>query len=103
MPFIKRANLKHPHSVTDTRKIFVGRTYELQFFIENILEPEEPTYNIVSIFGAGGVGKSTILSRVIKELSDSKYKDYCRSTLVDERHKISVRLMERFAIQMHLE
>ena len=53
MPFIKRANLKHSHLVTDTREIFVGRTNELQFFIEHILEPEEPTYNIVSIFGQG--------------------------------------------------
>ena len=102
MPFIKRAYLKHPHSVTDTRKIFVGRTNELQFFIENILDPEEPTYNIVSIFGQGGVGKSTLLARVIEELYDSKYKEYCLSALVDERQTTPVSIMERFADQLHL-
>ena len=102
MPFIKRANLKHSHSVTDTREIFVGRTNELQFFIEHILEPEEPTYNIVSIFGQGGVGKSTLLARVIEELDDSKYKEYCLSALVDERQTTPVSIMERFADQLHL-
>ena len=102
MPFIKRANLKHPHSVTDTRKIFVGRMNELQFFIENILDPEEPTHNIVSIFGQGGVGKSTLLARVIEELYDSKYKEYCLSALVDERQTTPVSIMERFADQLHL-
>ncbi len=102
MPFIKRANLKHTHSVADTRKIFVGRTNELQFFREHILEPEEPTYNIISIFGQGGVGKSTLLARVIEELSDSNYKDYCLSALVDERQTTPVSIMEQFADQLHL-
>jgi GTPase SAR1 family protein len=102
MPFSKRANLKHPHSVTDTRKLFVGRTDELQFFRENILEPEEPTYNIVSMFGQGGVGKSTLLARVIEELSDANYKDYCLSALVDERQTTPVSIMEQFADQLHL-
>ena len=102
MPFIKRANLKHPHSVTDMRKIFVGRTDELQFFREHILEPEEPTYNIVSMFGQGGVGKSTLLARVIEELSDANYKDYCLSALVDERQTTAVSIMEQFADQLHL-
>src|SRR5260370_29602136 len=102
MPFIKRANLKHSHSVADMRKIFVGRTNELQFFRENILEPEEPTYNIVTIFGQGGVGKSTLSARIIEELHDSKFQDYCLSALVDERQITPVSIMERFADQLHL-
>ena len=102
MPFIKRANLEYSHSVADARKIFVGRTNELQFFLEHILEPEEPTYNIVSLFGQGGVGKSTLLARVIEELDDAKYKEYCLSALVDERQATPVGIMERFADQLHL-
>src|SRR6266566_4581993 len=102
MPFIKRVNLKHSYSVADARKIFVGRTNELQFFLEHILEPEEPTYNIVSLFGQGGVGKSTLLARVIGELDDSRYKEYCLSALVDERQATPVGIMERFADQLHL-
>ena len=100
MPFMKRTNQKYSHSVTDTRKLFVGRANELQFFREHILEPEEPKYNIVSLFGQGGVGKSTLLTRVIEELDDSKYKEYCLSALVDERQTTPVSIMERFADQL---
>lgn len=102
MPFIKRANLRNSQPATDTRKIFIGRTNELQFIVENILEPEEPTYNIVSIFGQGGVGKSTLLARIIEELYTSKFKDYCLSALVDERQATPVSIMEKFADQLHL-
>ncbi len=102
MPFKKpatRANLQP----IDARKIFIGRRNELYFFIHDILEPDEPTHNIVSISGQGGVGKSTLVNRFIDEAHATNFKDYCFTALVNERQITPTSIMERFAEQLHLE
>jgi len=101
MPFVKRTSTKHIQSPNNTRKIFIGRTHELQFFIEDILKPEDPTYNVISVSGNGGVGKSTLLARFINEAGSPGYKDYCVTALVDEQQSNPYMIMEKFAEQLN--
>ena len=100
MPFVKKTNAKTFQP--DARKIFIGRTSELHFFVEYILKPEDPAHNIVSISGNGGVGKSTLLARFIDEARTPDFKDYCLSALVDERQTTPVSMMEKFADQLRM-
>jgi len=51
MPFVKKNDAQGSQPPTDARSIFIGRTGELLFFVQNILQPEDPTYNIISISG----------------------------------------------------
>ncbi|MGZ3615416.1 MAG: hypothetical protein ACXWPS_03765 [Ktedonobacteraceae bacterium] len=84
MPFVRKTNPEGSLTPADTRKLFVGRTGELLFFVQNILKPEEPTHNIISIWGHGGVGKSTLLTRFIDEAHSANFQDYCLTATVDE-------------------
>ena len=54
MPFVRKIDSKQPQPSTNPQKILIGRDNEIDFFKENILKPEHPTYNIVSISGMGG-------------------------------------------------
>jgi hypothetical protein len=54
MPFVKKNALQGPQSAIDARNIFIGRTDELRFFVQNIFKPVDPAYNIISIAGQGG-------------------------------------------------
>jgi hypothetical protein len=100
MPFIKRTSSRQVHPSVDSRKIFIGRANELYFFVEDILKPEDPSYNIVSISGIGGVGKSTLLARFIDEAHLPHFKDYCLTAAVDDRQLTPENMMERFAHQL---
>jgi tetratricopeptide (TPR) repeat protein len=100
MPFIKKSNVKQVNAATETRKIFIGRADELHFFVEHILSPEEPTYNILSISGNGGVGKSTLLARYSEEIRSPRFREYCMSAFVDEQQPTPDGVMEKFAEQL---
>ncbi len=103
MPFVRKTDSQGSQPQTDTRKLFIGRTDELHFFVQNILKPEEPTHNIISIWGQGGVGKSTWLSRFIDEAHSVNFQDYLLTALVDERQTTSMSIMEKFASQLHMD
>lgn len=103
MPFVKNTNIKNNQQPINNRRIFVGRTNEIQFFRENILRPEEPSYNIVSIFGQAGIGKSTLLTHFMEEARSTDFKDYCLTALVDERQTTEADIMAKFAEQLPLE
>ena len=65
MPFVRKTNSQGSQPSTDTRKLFIGRTGELLFFAQNILKPEEPIYNIISIWPntiTNGAGRGNGLS-----------------------------------------
>ncbi len=102
MPFVKKPGTKSLQGLADTRKIFIGRTNELHFFVENILKPEAPLHNILSVSGQGGVGKSTLLAQFINIAHSSDFKDYCKVALVDERQVTPANIMEKFANQLHI-
>jgi tetratricopeptide (TPR) repeat protein len=103
MPFVRKTGSQGSQPPTDTRKLFIGRTGELLFFVQNILKPEEPTHNIISIWGQGGVGKSTLLSRFIDEARSANFKDYCLTATVDELQTTPASMMEKFASQLHMQ
>jgi len=103
MPFVRKTDSQGFRPQIDVRKIFIGRAQELHFFREHILKPEDPVYNIVSISGQGGVGKSTLLLRFVDDAHATDFKDYCLTALVNERHTTASSIMEKFADQLHLE
>lgn len=104
MPFKKtNADSKDARSLAEARKVIIGRTSELLFFIQHVLKPEDPTYHIISISGQGGVGKSTLLSRFIDETHGVDFKDYCMVAQVNERQTTPADIMEKFAEQLSLK
>ena len=102
MPF-KNTDSKGSQPSTDGQKVFIGRNTELHFFRDKILKPKDPTYNIVSVSGQGGVGKSTLLKRFIEEARKPDFKDYCLTALIDERQTTPASMMEKFADQLPME
>src|SRR5262249_29220626 len=101
MPFKKtNADSKDARSLAEARKVFIGRTSELLFFIHHVLEPEDPTYHIISISGLGGVGKSTLLNRFIDATHVGDFRDYCLTAQVNERQTTPANIMEKFAEQL---
>jgi Cdc6-like AAA superfamily ATPase len=104
MPFKKtNADSKDARSLAEARKVLIGRTSELLFFIQHVLEPEDPTYHIISISGQGGVGKSTLLNHFIDETHGVNFKDYCLAAHVNERQTTPADIMEKFAEQPSLK
>ena len=99
MPF-KKNDARGNRQPADARKLFVGRTNEIAYFIHHILEPEDPHHNILSISGQGGVGKSTLLMRFINEAHATNFKDYCLTAIVNERQTTPASIMERLAVQL---
>ncbi len=102
MPFIKKNKAESLGLEADTRKIFIGRTDEQRFFLEEILKAEYPAYNIISISGVGGVGKSVLLDRFIDVARGTSFIDYCLTAVVNERQSTPMGAMEKFADQLHL-
>jgi len=102
MPFVTRTNAKRQRSPTDAKKIFICRTNEMQFFVENILEPDIPTHNILSISGQGGVGKSTLLAQFANVAHTANFQDYCLIAQVDERQITAASAIEKLAKELHI-
>src|SRR3989442_12401944 len=84
----------------EVSNIFIGRNNELRFFVQHILKPKQPTYNIVSISGNPGVGKSTLLSRFRDKASKVRFKNSCVTALVDARQGTPAHFMEQCATQL---
>ncbi len=84
----------------EASNIFFGRSNELRFFVQHILKPKHPTYNIVSIWGNTGVGKSTLLSRFRDKACTVRFKNSCVTALVDARQGTPARIMEQCAAQL---
>jgi hypothetical protein len=102
MPFAKKAHQLSSLASVPAHSIFVGRTNELLFFVQHILKPEEPTHNILSIWGQGGVGKTTLLQQFKNQAATADFKAYCLTALVDERQTTPASIMEKLAHQLHL-
>ena len=100
MPFVKKSHSQsaQPDSIGFSSG-FVGRTDELLLFVYQILQPDAPTHNILSISGQGGVGKSTLLAHFIAEAQKAPFNDYCQTAIVDEHPADPISMMEQFAQQ----
>jgi tetratricopeptide (TPR) repeat protein len=104
MPFVKKSGKKKTAAVPGNQPIFVGRASELHFIQERLLEPDVPDYNLVSFYGQGGVGKSTLLNRLESTIKNTEsYKEYCLIARVNERQLTPVHVMETFAEQLGLK
>jgi len=96
MPFIEQAFRPQ----IETGSTIVGRTNEQYFFTEHVLRPVEATYNLISVWGEAGVGKSTLLTRSRDIARSTEFKDVCLTALVDEWPVTPAHLMERVAAQL---
>jgi tetratricopeptide (TPR) repeat protein len=104
MPFVNKseeADKKSSANPAPTKNLFVGRTQELEFFEQAILSPTRPEFNIISISGNGGIGKSTLLKRfrTLAESSD-KFREKCLTALVNEDTGTPSNVMKHFAEQL---
>jgi tetratricopeptide (TPR) repeat protein/ABC-type dipeptide/oligopeptide/nickel transport system ATPase subunit len=79
---------------------FVGRTDHVHFFEDAILKAERPQYNIISISGETGVGKTTLLRHFIDITRSTDFKDHCLTALVDKDQVTPAEVMEKFAEQL---
>ncbi len=84
----------------EASNIFIGRTDELSFFVQHILKTKHPAYNIVSISGNTGVGKSTLLAKFREKASTVRFKNSCITALVDVRQGTPAHIMEQCAAQL---
>jgi tetratricopeptide (TPR) repeat protein len=101
MPFIKPTDLKDPQVQTESHeRIFVGRAKELLFFRDHIFQPVAPTYNIISISGNGGVGKTTLLTQIMNMARLPNFKNYVLPALVDNRQASPDSVMGQFVSQL---
>src|SRR5260370_19874631 len=100
MPFNKpddKASTKDSQPSTKVRKIFIGRTQELDFFVEKILKPDVPAHNIISVSGQGGIGKTGLLHHFRDRSRSPEFKEYCLTAWVDEHQTTPAAIMEKFA------
>ena len=102
MPFVKQTALTSRRPRSEVRDRFIGRTSELHMFREHMLKPEDPAYNVLSVWGPAGVGKTTLLARLRDEARTADFKNSCLTALVDERQGTPADLMARCAAQLRL-
>lgn len=102
MPFVKQTALTSRRPRSEVRDRFIGRTSELHMFREHMLKPEDPTYNVLSVLGPAGVGKTTLLARLRDEARTADFKNSCLTALVDERQGTPADLMARCAAQLRM-
>ena len=102
MPFVKQTALTSRRPRSEVRDRFIGRTSELHMFREHMLKPEDPAYNVLSVWGPAGVGKTTLLARLRDEARTADFKNSCLTALVDERQGTPADLMARCAAQLRM-
>ena len=84
----------------ETGSNIIGRTNEQYFFTEHVLRPVEPAYNLISVWGETGVGKSTLLTRFRDTAHSTEFKDVCLTAQVDGWPVTPALLMECVAAQL---
>ena len=76
--------------------VFIGRDSELTFFRQKILLSGTPSHNIISIYGGGGIGKSSLMGRFIEIARTNQ----CLAVRTGNLQTTPVVIMEEFAGQL---
>ncbi len=122
MPFVKQAEIKVPSkgffaSVFSSKsvdpdlarlpatptKFFAGRADEQASFISDVLAPTTPRYNILSISGEHGIGKTELLRQLFARMRSPEFTDYCLPAYVNEMQATLADIMEQFAAQLRMD
>lgn len=122
MPFVKQAEIKVPSkgffaSVFSSKpvdpdlarlpatptKFFVGRADEQASFVREVLAPTTPRYNILSISGEHGIGKTELLRQLFARMRSPEFTDYCLPAYVNEMQATLADIMEQFAAQLRMD
>ncbi len=102
MPFVDKSRSSVSQSLVHAGKNFIGRANELAIFRQEVLQAEKPLHNILSVYGNGGVGKSTLLTKCNDLASMPGFKEYCITAFVDEHEATLPAIMKKFAEQLHI-
>src|SRR5579884_4014211 len=102
MPFVDKSRSSVSQSLVHAGKNFIGRANELAMFRQEVLQAEKPLHNILSVYGNGGVGKSTLLTKFNDLASMPGFKEYCITAFVDEHQATLPSIMKKFAEQLHI-
>ena len=105
MPFVVNVgSRKSPQTQEiDAHPLFIGRLNEIKFVQQQLIEPEVPHYNIVCFHGQGGIGKSTLLSRLEEILGKNEQEWPPLFARVDERQPTPVKVMQVFAKRLEMK
>ena len=121
MPFVKQAEIKVPSkgffaSVFSSKpvdpdlarlpaaptKFFAGRADEQASFVRDVLAPTTPRYNILSISGEHGIGKTELLRQLFARMRAPEFTDYCLPAYVNEMEATLADIMEQIAAQLRM-
>ena len=102
MPSVPDASYATPPPLVGAGPLFLGRTQELHLFVQHILQPQEPLFQVISLWGEPGVGTSTLLRRFHDEARLAAGTSRAFTALVDERLVSPLDLLERWAQQLRL-
>lgn len=125
MPFVKQAEIKLPQPsalkglfqsfsskapdaptalpLPDATKYFVGRASELNSFASDILLPGAPLYNILSVCGQSGIGKTQVLGKFIERAGQPPFDDYCLPAYINGWQTTIADIIDQFAKQLRLD
>jgi tetratricopeptide (TPR) repeat protein len=102
MPTVPDASYATPSPLVGAGPLFLGRTQELHLFVQHILQPQEPLFQVISLWGEPGVGTSTLLRRFRDEARLAAGTSRAFTALVDERLVSPLDMLERWAQQLRL-
>ncbi|WP_165423224.1 tetratricopeptide repeat protein [Ktedonosporobacter rubrisoli] len=90
-------------SSKETGKSFIGRVNEQECFIQHALAADIPAYQMFTISGRAGIGKSALLARFHELVSTTEQPYRCFTAFVEVRWMTPAHIMEECAHQLRLQ
>jgi hypothetical protein len=102
MPSVPDASYAPLPPLVGAGPLFLGRVQELHLFVQHIVKPQEPLFQVISLWGEPGIGTSTLLRRFRDEARLAAGTHRAFTALVDERLTNPLDLLEHWAQQLRL-